>query len=170
MKIRRPPRERGRQSHQETIRTNLRIKGALIVDAACVPMNIHYTGCLSAQWNPRETGSDYLSTGFVKLIIWNYQGGMAGKQGKSIRLSQRARSIQQRRYERRSKNSFSLCIESLAAWSNIWVNVTPPWKEIPLLLTIGKLYEQQKYMYETKIHVVENPIVSISQPWLRPKS
>lgn len=44
----------------------------------------------------------------------------------------------------------------------------PTRKEISLLLTIGKLYEQQKYMYENKTHVVENRIVSISQPWLRP--
>ena len=44
----------------------------------------------------------------------------------------------------------------------------PTRKEISLLLTIGKLYEQQKYMYENKTHVVEKRIVSISQPWLRP--
>ena len=44
----------------------------------------------------------------------------------------------------------------------------PTRKEILLLLTIGKLYEQQKYMYENKTHVVEKRIVSISQPWLRP--
>ena len=31
-----------------------------------------------------------------------------------------------------------------------------------------KLYEQQKYMYDNKVHSVEHRIVSISQPWLRP--
>ena len=44
----------------------------------------------------------------------------------------------------------------------------PEQGEIPLLLTIFKLYEQQQYMYENKIHSVENRIVSISQPWIRP--
>ena len=35
-------------------------------------------------------------------------------------------------------------------------------------MTIYKLYEQQQYMYQNKIHSVENRIVSISQPWIRP--
>lgn len=34
--------------------------------------------------------------------------------------------------------------------------------------TIIKLYEQQKYMYDNKVHSLEYRIVSISQPWLRP--
>ena len=34
--------------------------------------------------------------------------------------------------------------------------------------TIKKLYEQQKYMFDNKTHRVENRIVSINQPYLRP--
>ena len=41
-------------------------------------------------------------------------------------------------------------------------------KEASLYLTIITLYEQQKYMYDNKVHSVEHRIVSISQPWLRP--
>ena len=41
-------------------------------------------------------------------------------------------------------------------------------KEAGLYLTITALYEQQKYMYDNKIHSVEHRIVSITQPWLRP--
>ena len=44
----------------------------------------------------------------------------------------------------------------------------PQQGEIPLLLTVFKLYEQQKYMYDNKVHSVENRIVSIMQPWIRP--
>jgi hypothetical protein len=44
----------------------------------------------------------------------------------------------------------------------------PSMKEIPLLLTIYKLYEEQNYMYQNKVHSVLDRIVSISQPWLRP--
>ena len=39
----------------------------------------------------------------------------------------------------------------------------PTSKEISLLMTIYKLYEQQQYMYQNKVHSVENRIVSISQ-------
>lgn len=41
-------------------------------------------------------------------------------------------------------------------------------KEASLYQTIITLYEQQKYMYDNKVHSVEHRIVSISQPWLRP--
>lgn len=41
-------------------------------------------------------------------------------------------------------------------------------KEIRQYLTIIKLYEQQQYMYDNKVHSVEHRIISISQPWLRP--
>lgn len=41
-------------------------------------------------------------------------------------------------------------------------------KEQSLYETIKKLYEQQKYMYDNKIHKVEDRIVSITQPWLQP--
>ena len=41
-------------------------------------------------------------------------------------------------------------------------------KEIGVYLTILTLYEQQKYMYDKRVHSVEHRIVSISQPWLRP--
>ena len=44
----------------------------------------------------------------------------------------------------------------------------PTEKEIPVLLTIFKLYEQQEYMYQNKVHSVDHRIVSISQPWMRP--
>lgn len=41
-------------------------------------------------------------------------------------------------------------------------------KYINSYLTILLLYEQQKYMFDNKTHVVENRIVSISQPYIRP--
>lgn len=41
-------------------------------------------------------------------------------------------------------------------------------RELTLLDTIRKVYEQQKYMYDNHTHSVENRIVSISQPYIRP--
>ncbi|MDR1473390.1 MAG: IS5 family transposase [Lactobacillales bacterium] len=34
--------------------------------------------------------------------------------------------------------------------------------------TIKTIYDQQNYMYQNKVHSVENRIVSFSQPWIRP--
>lgn len=44
----------------------------------------------------------------------------------------------------------------------------PRAKQIENIITIFALYEQQKYMYDNRTHKVENRIVSISQPYVRP--
>ena len=43
-----------------------------------------------------------------------------------------------------------------------------PGKYTDCYLTIRKQYKQQKYMYDSKTHSVQDRIVSISQPYLRP--
>lgn len=43
-----------------------------------------------------------------------------------------------------------------------------PRKELEKLSVIMKVFEQQKEMYEKKVHLCDNRIVSISQPWIRP--
>ena len=40
--------------------------------------------------------------------------------------------------------------------------------DIPIILAIFKLYEQQEYKYKKKVHSVPDWIVSISQPWICP--
>ena len=44
----------------------------------------------------------------------------------------------------------------------------PESKYIDNIITIHLLYDQQKYMYDNQTHKVENRIVSISQPYVRP--
>ena len=41
-------------------------------------------------------------------------------------------------------------------------------KQARRLAVMDKVYEQQKYMYENKVHSVPDRIVSISQPYIRP--
>ena len=41
-------------------------------------------------------------------------------------------------------------------------------KMINTYLVILTLYEQQKYMWDNRVHSVEHRIVSLSQPWIRP--
>ena len=43
-----------------------------------------------------------------------------------------------------------------------------PVRKQEMLQVIRTLYSQQEYMYRMKTHKVENRIVSISQPWVRP--
>lgn len=41
-------------------------------------------------------------------------------------------------------------------------------RDISMLVTIYKVYEQQEYMYQDRVHSVPERIVSLSQPWVRP--
>ena len=41
-------------------------------------------------------------------------------------------------------------------------------KMINTYLVILTLYEQQKYMWDNRVHSIEHRIVSLSQPWIRP--
>ena len=41
-------------------------------------------------------------------------------------------------------------------------------RSVDMFLTILKLYEQQKYMWDNRVHRVPDRIVSLSQPYLRP--
>ena len=41
-------------------------------------------------------------------------------------------------------------------------------KQVDNYITIHALYQQQQYMFDNKTHKVENRIVSISQPYVRP--
>jgi hypothetical protein len=41
-------------------------------------------------------------------------------------------------------------------------------KQYKMLLVVNEVYRQQLWMYENKIHSIENRIVSLSQPHIRP--
>jgi len=62
-------------------------------------------------------------------------------------------------YVRRDIHFVDCCIEK---------GFVLPAKDTETLATIHKLYEQQLYMYKNKTHKVEDRIVSISQPYVRP--
>ena len=59
-------------------------------------------------------------------------------------------------------------LENLARFLDLNTVFQMTEKELERLSVIMKVYEQQKGMYENKIHQCEDRIVSISQPWIRP--
>ena len=143
-------------------------KGTLTLDATCAPSDIRYPQDISLLNEAREK---------LDTIIYRYC--------KSYGL------LLPRRYRRRARKDYlafakskkhsakkirkalhkQLCyvardIRYLEQYMSDGYAMTD--KEISLYLTIIKLYEQQKYMYDNKVHSVEHRIVSISQPWVRP--
>ena len=143
-------------------------EGTLIVDATCAPVNIRYPQDVSLLNEAREK---------LETIIYRFH--------KSYGL------ILPRRYSKRARKdylAFAKCRKHTAKkirkalrqqLSYVKRDIgyldefmadgyASEQGEISLLLTIFKLYEQQQYMYDNKVHSVENRIVSISQPWIRP--
>lgn len=142
--------------------------GTMIVDATCAPSQIRFpqdTALLNEARENTESIIDALHTpgqpkprtyrkrahkDYLKLARTRKPGS------KKIRKC----IGQQLRYLRRNLN----IIEEMQAAHPDILSI----KQNTRLETIRKVYEQQKTMYDTHTHSVQERIVSLSQPWLRP--
>ena len=138
--------------------------GTLIVDATCAPSNIRYPQDVSllnearenaeklidAQHDqkprtyPKRTGKDYL-----KYAKCRKHPAKATRQaiGKQLNYLKRDLGILNQNLEQGKQ-------------------LAP--KQAERLNTLHTIYEQQKYMYDNKVHSVPDRIVSLSQPFVRP--
>lgn len=76
----------------------------------------------------------------------------------------------QKRSEKRSKKQLQYIRRDLGYMDNLLENnnVILSASDVELLDILTTVYEQQQYMFENNTHTVENRIVSISQPYIRP--
>ena len=139
-----------------------------MLNATCAPSNIRYPQDFSFLNEAREKLETIIirfckSYGFSRQRMYrrqarkNYLALAKAKKRSTKKI--RATIRKQLAYIRRDIGYLENYMES---------GYAPVSKEIPILLTIYKLYEQQQYMYKNKTHSVDNRIVSITQPWLRP--
>lgn len=143
-------------------------QGTLILDATCAPANIRYPQDFSLLNEAREK----LETIIIRFCkAYNLaRPRMYRRQGRKHYLAlakTKKRSTKKIRFTIRKQLSYvRRDIKYLEHFMT--EGYAPSKKEIKLLLTIYKLYEQQRYMYKARVHSVADRIVSISQPWLRP--
>lgn len=159
-----PPTGGGKKGKQK-----IKNKGKLIIDANCAPADIRYPTDLSLLNEAREKTeaiSDrlYKDQKSVTKKPRTYRR-KARKQYLLVAKSKKAKTKQirkaigqQLRYIRRNLNH----IKRMKANTELSV------KEAKTLSVLKKLHQQQQYMYEKKVHSVENRIVSIAQPHIRP--
>ena len=163
------PAETGEQSSKQEKPKN---KGKLILDATCAPADIRYPSDLSLLNEAREKTEETIDTLYNPL-----RGSIkkprtyrvkARKQYLLVAKTRRPNSKQirkaigqQLRYLRRNLTSIQK-LEELHRVSPL------NRRQQQNLATIKELYRQQKYMYEHRTHRIENRIVSISQPHIRP--
>ena len=143
-------------------------KGTLMLDATCAPSNIRYPQDFSLLNEAREK---------LETIIIRFCKSYGFSRPRMYRRQARKNYLALAKAKKRSTKKIRATIRKQLACikrdigyleSYMEEGYAPTSKEISLLMTIYKLYEQQQYMYQNKVHSVENRIVSISQPWIRP--
>jgi len=143
-------------------------KGTLTVDATCAPQNIRYpldTSLLNEAREKLEGMVDELHDPKEGLKPRTYRRKArrehlkTAKKRKKSKKEIRGAIKKQLQYIRRDLGTVETYMASGKALSE---------RELERLSTIKTLYEQQLVMYKTGTHKVENRIVSLSQPWVRP--
>ena len=143
-------------------------KGSLTLDATCAPANIRYPKDISLLNEARQKPETIIYR-FCKsygLPLPRRYRKRARKDYLAFAKSKKHSAKKIRKALRKQLGYVARDIGYLEKFMGDGYAMAE--KEIHLYLTIIKLYEQQKYMYDNKVHSVEHRIVSISQPWLRP--
>jgi hypothetical protein len=147
-------------------------KGKLLLDATCAPADIRYPTDLSLLGEAREKTEKTIDT------LYNQDLGLAKKPRTYRKRARRdyLKIAKQRKphvkairraigkqlgYLRRNLNNIDslLMLDGHSSLSN---------RQARELETIRTLYDQQREMYQTRTHRIDDRIVSISQPHVRP--
>jgi hypothetical protein len=144
-------------------------KGTLILDATCAPADIHFptdTSLLSEAREKLEGMIDQLHALSLGAKPRTYRENARRdylrlvRSKKPTRKQIRTAIRQQLNYVRRNLES----VGQLLAVSPFELDD----RMMQYLRTIRELYRQQREMYDTRTHRVDDRIVSIHQPWVRP--
>lgn len=142
--------------------------GTMIIDATCAPSNIKYpqdTALLNEAREGAEKIIDELFTTGEGVKPRTYRKEAHKEYLKFARSRKRTKSFV-RKAIRKQLNYLSrdlAHIDAMLAGGKILSQ-----KLSNRLETIRKVYEQQKFMYDHQIHSVEDRIVSLSRPFIRP--
>lgn len=142
--------------------------GTLILDASCSPVNIRFPQDVSLLNEAREK----LETLIFRICDDNGQyrprtyKKRARKDYLAFAKSRKHSAKKIRAAVRKQLNYVKRDLIYISAYAAQGYALTE--KETELLEVIHKVYVQQKYMYDNKTHTVENRIVSLCQPWVRP--
>lgn len=145
-------------------------EGSLLMDATVCPQDIAYPTDLNLLNDAREKSEELIDT---------LQMGLTTPKPRTHREIARKKYLQTAQKKKKTKKEIRRAIREQLQYlkrniSNI-IKLLEQYDSIPLekkqykyLLVIQTLYDQQKYMYDNKVHSVEDRIVSIHQPHVRP--
>ena len=142
--------------------------GTLKIDATCAPSNIRYPQDVSLLNEARENAEKLLDV---------LHDPADGKKPRSYRKKARKDYLNYIRSKkhtakktrtaiRKQLNYLKRDLNSIDAKLSMGKIVTE--RQMFRLETLHKIYNQQKYMYDNKVHSVPDRIVSVSRPFVRP--
>ena len=146
-------------------------KGRVIFDATACPQDIAYPTDLDLLSEAREKTE--------QLIDQLYDAGLHRQKPRTYRQVARKRYLKTAQKKNKSKKEIRKAVGSQLRFLRRNLNsinrLLDVYPRIPLkpkqhkyLLVVNTLYDQQKQMYGSKAHTVEDRIVSIHQPHVRP--
>ena len=143
-------------------------KGTLIMDATCVPSDIRFPTDVSLLNQGREYVEGIIDEQHEKGLT----NGQKPRTYREVAHKEYMRFVRNRRPTRKiirkaMRKQLGYIRRDLAAIDACCIEGLSP-KSLERLAVVRKLYEQQKQMYEAKTHQVDNRIVSLNQPWVRP--
>ena len=143
--------------------------GTTILDATCSPSNIKYPQDFELLNEAREK--------LDEIIDYFHKTYKPWPKPRTYRRVARQKYLELAKTRRRSAKKIRTtirkmleCVRRNLGYIDAYIaaGYELPEKYKGYIETIRALYEQQKYMYSNKTHTVENRIVSISQPYIRP--
>ena len=149
-------------------------KGTLLVDATCCPSDIHYPTDIYLLNRARELTELIIDILHIQLVCLGIIKPRTYREvARRVYLSYAKKRKhthgeirfvirQQLQYVRRNLDSIAKQVELGAQLGKLNTGLYGK------LLVISELYRQQKQMHDEKTHSIEDRIVSISQPHLRP--
>lgn len=142
--------------------------GTLILDATCAPADIHFPTDAGVLNDARELSE--------KLIDELHEASTEKAKPRTYRQNARKNYLLLVRNKRPGKSLIRRTLKSQLQYLRRNIghlenlaeagNLTA--RQQARLLVIQAVHRQQKQMYDNNLHAVENRIVSVSQPWVRP--
>ena len=142
--------------------------GTMIVDATCAPSQIKF---------PQDTELLNEAREFTEKIIDELHNPADGVKPRTYRKIARKSYLNIARSKKKSAKKIRKAIRQQLGFVDRNIHIiekmlssgkTISEKKLQKLSTVKKLFQQQKYMYDNCTHSVQNRIISLSQPWLRP--
>ena len=157
------------KSEEKSDETTPANSGTLMLDATCAPQYVEYPQDINLLNEVREK-----SEGFIDQICHDYGFKKPRMYRKNARKDYLALAKCKKRPAKKIRKAIGKQLRYVRrnfGYLNEYLEkdeVELSNKETAMLDVLKTVYGQQLYMYENKTHSVENRIVSISQPYIRP--